>query len=178
MFATSTNITSLISLLKTQTRPKGPRSPAAYYVDSVVTVWRPRPCYLPDVSEEIPRLCCLAAWGLFLVLAVAGTLALGAEYMFDGVYYGKRVLTKGSGPTCPTEEDVSVTIHGETLTFTNSALEKFIMPFYPGSDGSFGQTHTGEGRAVVHCHGRIIGDVLDADVTNPPCRYHWHLTKG
>jgi hypothetical protein len=56
--------------------------------------------------------------------------------MFDGDYSGKRVLTKGSaGPDCPAEDDVSVTIHGGTLTFTNSALKKFTQPFYPGPDG-------------------------------------------
>jgi hypothetical protein len=117
-----------------------------------------------------------------LCLAVAGISALGAEHNFDGVYTGKRSLTKGSaGPDCPAEDNVSVTIHGETLTFTNSALKKFTQPFYPGPDGSFGQTYTDAGGAIVHYHGRIIGDVMDADVTNyatnPPCEYHWHLKK-
>ena len=52
-------------------------------------------------------------------------------------------------------------------------------PFYPEPDGSFGQTYTDEGGDIVHYHGRIIGDVMDADVTNnnPPCEYHWHLKK-
>jgi hypothetical protein len=68
-----------------------------------------------------------------ICLAVAGPLA--AEDMFDGVYTGKRVLTKGSGPQCPAEDDVSVTIHGETLTFTNSALKNFLLPFNPHQDG-------------------------------------------
>jgi hypothetical protein len=115
---------------------------------------------------------------LGLCLAVAGSPALGAEHTFDGDYSGKRVLTKGSArPDCPAEDDVSVTIHGETLTFTNRALKKYTMPFDPGPDGSFGQTHTDEGGAVVHYHGRIIGDVIEADVTNPICEYHWHLKK-
>jgi hypothetical protein len=71
---------------------------------------------------------------------------LGAEHAFDGDYSGKRVLTKGqAGPNCPAEEDVSVAIRGETLTFTNSALKEFTMPFYPTQDGSFGQTYTGQG---------------------------------
>jgi hypothetical protein len=119
----------------------------------------------------------LLAAASVLCLAVAGISALGAEHNFDGVYTGKRLLTKGSaGPNCPAEDNVSVTIHGETLTFTNSAFNKFTQPFDPGPDGSFGQTYT-EGGAIVHYHGRIIGDVMDADVTNPPCEYHWHLKK-
>jgi hypothetical protein len=37
---------------------------------------------------------CLA-WALGLCLVVAGSPALGAEQNFDGVYSGKRALTKG-----------------------------------------------------------------------------------
>ena len=82
---------------------------------------------------------------LGLCLAVVVMPALGAEPKFDGVYTGKRSLTKGTAsPNCPAVEDVSVTIHGETLTFTNDALKEFTMPFYPRQDGSFGQTYTGE----------------------------------
>jgi hypothetical protein len=112
-----------------------------------------------------------------LCLAVAGITALGAEHTLDGVYSGKRVLTKGSSGPCPAEDDVSVTIHGDTLTFTNSVLKKFSEPFYPGSDGSFGQTYTDDGGDIVHYHGRIVGDVIDADVTSPLCEHHWHLKK-
>jgi hypothetical protein len=115
---------------------------------------------------------------LGLCLAVAGSPALGAEHTFDGDYSGKRVLTKGSaGPECPAEDDVSVTINGETLTFTNSALKKFGLAFYPRQDGSFGSTYTDQGGDVVRIRGRIVGDVIDADVTNPPCEHHWHLKK-
>ena len=121
----------------------------------------------------------LAVSGICGVICLIAGLALSAEYAFDGVYSGKRVLTKGSAtPECPAEDDVSVTIHGETLTFTNSALKKFAEPFYPSPNGSFGQTYTDKGGNVVRYHGRIIGDVIDADVTNPPCEYHWHLKKG
>jgi hypothetical protein len=124
---------------------------------------------------------CLAS-ALGLCFAVAGSPTLGAEHTFDGDYSGQRILTKGSaGPECPAEDDVSVTIHGETLTFTNSVLKKFTQPFDPDPDGSFGQTYTAEGGAVVHYHGRIVGDVIEADVanygTNPPCEHHWHLKK-
>ena len=61
---------------------------------------------------------------LGLCLAVAVIPALGAEHAFDGVYSGKRVLTKGSDPSCPAVDDVSVSIHSETLTFTNGALRQ------------------------------------------------------
>jgi len=104
--------------------------------------------------------------------------ALSAEHKYDGVYTGKRSLTKGTASTtCPAEDDVSVTIGGETLTFTNSTLKKYLMPFDPSPDGSFGQTHTEESGAVVHYHGRITGDVIEADVENPDCEHHWHLKK-
>jgi hypothetical protein len=117
-----------------------------------------------------------AALGLGLV--VAGSPALSAEHAFDGVYTGKRVLTKGSAsPTCPAEDDVTVTIHGETLTFTNSALKNFTQPFFPAPDGSFGETYTDAGGAVVQYHGHVAGDVMDVDVDNPPCEYHWRLKK-
>jgi len=68
-----------------------------------------------DQSKEISRLCRLAA-ASGLCLAVAGNPALGAEHKYDGVYTGNKLLTKGSGPKCSVEEDVSVTIHDQTLT--------------------------------------------------------------
>jgi hypothetical protein len=62
---------------------------------------------------------------------VAG-LALAAEHTFDGTYTGKRVLTKGlASPTCPAEEDVSVTVHGETLRFANGVLKGVTQLFIP-----------------------------------------------
>jgi hypothetical protein len=129
------------------------------------------------MSEELSRSRRLAAV-TGLCLAFAGIPALAAEHAFDGVYSGKRVLTKGTASaTCPAEDDVSVTIHGETLTFTNSALKNFTQPFYPRPDGSFGQTYTDAGGAVVHYRGRVVGDVMDVDVENPPCEYRWHLKK-
>ena len=112
-------------------------------------------------------------FGMFCLVA-GPALSAEPEHKYDGVYTGKRSLTKGTASTtCPAEDDVSVTITGEMLTFTNSELKNYVMPFYPGPDGSFGQTEQDE-----HYHGRIIGDVMDANVENPPCEYHWHLIKG
>jgi hypothetical protein len=129
------------------------------------------------MSEEMSRARRLAAI-LGLGLAAAGP-ALGAEHSFDGVYSGTRVLTKGSDLMCPAKENVSVTIHGQTLTFTNSALEKFTITFDPNRGGSFGELYGGGD--IVKIHGRVIGEVIEADVTNydtnPPCEHHWHLKK-
>ena len=124
------------------------------------------------MSGEMSRL----AAALGLCLAVAGSLALGAEHTFDGDYSGKRVLAKGSDPECPAVDDVSVSIHAEALTFTNGALKKFVIGFFPRQDGSFDQIGTADGD-TVHILGRITGDVIKADVNNPPCEYHWHLKK-
>lgn len=132
------------------------------------------------MSEEMARTRCLAAV-VGLCLAVAGIPALGAEHSFDGVYSGKRVLTKGSGPMCPAEENVSATIHGRTLTFTNSVLKKFTIIFDPNRDGFFDEIYASEGGDTVKIRGRVIGEVIEADVTNyatnPPCEHHWHMKK-
>ena len=116
-------------------------------------------------------------------LAIASP-ALGAE-SYDGTYTGKRVLTKGSDPTCPKEDPVSVTIRGESLTFSgesltfsDSTLHDFTTGFDPGQDGAFGQIDTGIGGSTVSIQGRIVGGVIDADVSNGACEYHWHLKRG
>jgi hypothetical protein len=128
--------------------------------------------------KEISRLRRLAAVASGLSLAVAGLSALATENRFDGVYSGKRVLTNGTvSEECAPEDNVSLTIHGNTVTFIDEELEKFIQPFYPEQDGSFGATSNAAGGITVYYHGRIVGDVLDADVSNPPCEYHWHMKK-
>ena len=111
-----------------------------------------------------------------IYLTVVGS-AFGDEKTFDGDYTGKRSLTKGPTPQCPVEEDVFVTIHGNTLTFTNSALKNFAIGFYPDPDGSFGLMYTDIGGRIVFIQGHITGDVIEADVTNTPCEHHWRLTK-
>jgi len=116
--------------------------------------------------------------GLSILALVVGP-ALGAEpeNRYDGVYTGTRTLTKGTASDCPAKDNVSVTIHGETLTFTNSALKKYVMPFDPDKDGSFGQTYMAEGGASGRYDGRITGGVIEVDAKNPDCEYHWHLKK-
>ena len=114
-----------------------------------------------------------------MICLVAGSaLSAEPEHKYDGVYTGRRSLTKGTAsPTCPAEDDVSVTITGKTLTFTDSTLKNYFMPFFPGPDGSFGESHTDQGGGVYHHHGRIIGDGTDVDTDNPDCQHHWHLKR-
>lgn len=121
-------------------------------------------------SRMLPTVC-----GVLLGLIVP-TVTLADP--FDGTYTGKRVLTGGdSNASCPTSEDVSVTIKNGTLTFTDSALKNFAMGFDPMPDGSFDKIDTESGGTVVTIRGRIADNTLDADVVNGPCRHHWHLEK-
>jgi hypothetical protein len=97
-------------------------------------------------------------WMLPLIAAVAAIPPKAFGDAFDGTYKGVRVLTKG-------------------LTFADSQLKNFTMGFNPHPDGSFNQFHVDVGGSVVDIHGRVVGNVLDADVTNAPCEHHWHLQK-
>jgi hypothetical protein len=97
----------------------------------------------------------------------------------NGIYTGKRVLTKGPTPLCPAEDNVSVTIRDGTLSFTNSELRNFVMGFHPDPDGSFVLTYVDRGGATVAIQGRITGASMDADVVNyaTACEHHWRLRK-
>jgi hypothetical protein len=122
-----------------------------------------------------------------LIFVICGMICLvtrstlGDKKALDGAYSGKRLLVTGPSELCPVKENVSVVIRGDTLTFTNSALKKFTIGFYPDNHGSFGETYTAEGGDAVEIHGHVTGQVIDADVTNyatnPPCKHHWHLEK-
>jgi hypothetical protein len=69
-------------------------------------------------------------------------------------------------------------IKGETLRFTAGHRPSVLMSFLSRPDGSFSQLSSGGIRGpAVMIKGRIVGDVLDADVSNEPCAFHWHLTK-
>jgi hypothetical protein len=113
-----------------------------------------------------------------LCLAVAAT-SFAADGTYDGTYTGKRVLTEGAATSdCPAEDNVTVTIKGIILKFTNSDLN-YEMTLEPAADGSFHQS-TVSGGTTVNIQGRITGDTLDADVVNfgNRCKHHWHLTKN
>ncbi|HYB09658.1 MAG TPA: hypothetical protein VEJ16_08310 [Alphaproteobacteria bacterium] len=116
----------------------------------------------------------LGICGMFCL--VAGS-ALGAENAFDGDYTGTRTLTKGDASLCPAKEDVSVDIQGHTLTFSHSTLKDYTVAFDPDSDGSFGEVIMEDGGRQIAIQGRTVGNVLDADVDNPPCEHHWHVKK-
>jgi hypothetical protein len=121
--------------------------------------------------------------GLSVLALIAGpALSDEPDHKYDGVYTGQRWLTKGTASEyCPAKEDASVTIQGETLTFTTSKRQNYIVPFDPHQDGAFGETRNDASGATVWYHGQITGDLIEVDVenyvTNPPCEYHWHLKK-
>ena len=129
-------------------------------------------------SKSRPERLLMLSLILGMICLVAGSaLSAEPEHKYDGVYTGKRSLTKGTASTtCPAETDVSATITGETLTFTDGILKNFLMPFSPGPEGSFGET-SDQGGHISHHHGRIIGDIMDVDTDNPDCEYHWHLKR-
>jgi hypothetical protein len=132
-------------------------------------------------SERPPRTAANRRLGLVGLCGVIGLAVVGptrGSDTFDGTYTGTRVLTKGEGDRCPAKDDVSVTIHGEALKFTNSQLRNFAIGFDPRPDGTFGEIHTDMGGTSVLIRGRIVGGILDADVTGPVCEHHWHLTKS
>jgi hypothetical protein len=108
---------------------------------------------IPDGPER--RLAVTATCAIAYLLC--GGLALGAEGTFDGGYVGKRVRTKGPTPPCVAEENVSVTIHGGTLSFTDSALRNIVIGFEPHQDGSFERIYKDIGGGMVLIEGRIVG---------------------
>ena len=123
-----------------------------------------------------PRCWHLMALGLCAMIVAAAT-ASGTDGTFDGVYIGKRVLTKGSNQTCPDAGTVSVTLRGEALTFTNSRLHSISIGFKPQPNGSFSQISAGGGGAFVSIKGRIVGDAIEADVADSVCEHHWHVVR-
>lgn len=102
--------------------------------------------------------------------------AFGAENSFDGTYTGERVLTKGEAGACAAKDPVSVVIHGDELTFTDSRAKNYTMAFTPDAYGSFEQLSTA-GDAVVSIKGHIGDSVLDSDVSREHCTHHWHPEK-
>jgi hypothetical protein len=109
-------------------------------------------------------------------LAIAVPVAL-ADASFDGEYVGKRVLTNGPADVCPAEENISVTIQGNVLSFTNNAMKNYDLPFNPAPDGTFTVYYVDESGVLAKIQGRVVGGVLDADVNAPPCEHHWSLER-
>jgi hypothetical protein len=116
------------------------------------------------------------ALGMFVIAFFASTNP-GVSETFDGSYAGERLLTQGDPSSCVNKDAVSVTIHGGTLTFTDSAAKNYTIGISLRSDGSFVQLSSSIGGAVVDIRGRITSGVLDSDVTSAHCVHHWHLEK-
>ena len=113
----------------------------------------------------MPRWSC--CWAI--CLAISGP-AHGTEN-YEGTYTGKRVLTKGTDPTCPTEDAVTIIVREQSLTITHSTLRGFTTGFDPREDGSFGQVYSDSGGGIMSIQGRIVGGVLDADVSSDTCEH-------
>ena len=106
---------------------------------------------------------------------VVGGPARGAEN--EGNYTGKRELMKGSDQICdPTEENISVSIRGNQLAFNRKGLQATIL-FVPDPDGSFTGTFQDMDGDTLLLRGRVVGNIIDADVVNQGCQYHWHLQQ-
>jgi hypothetical protein len=113
----------------------------------------------------------LIAW---TVLAVP---AISAEVSIDGTYTGERVLEEGTPGPCVPTEPVSLTIRGESLSFTNSRVKNYTISFAPHLDGSFAQLSADIGGEVVDIRGHVGDGVLDADVNSASCSHHWHVER-
>ena len=117
--------------------------------------------------------------GLFgAICLVAGGSVFGAENTSNGVYTGTRSRTKGPDLQCLAEENVSVTVQDTIMLFTNSILHSFVLEFSPSPDGSFERTYISSAGHYVVIRGRIIGNLIEADVDNEPCSHHWRVKKG
>ena len=95
---------------------------------------------------------------------------------FAGIYTGKRMLTKGD-LSCPAEDNVSVTIKDDTLTFTDSNAKDYTISFKPKPDGSFHELSADIGGTVVDIRGQVADSALEADVISAHCQHHWHLER-
>jgi hypothetical protein len=124
---------------------------------------------MPRSRTMLPVMACIIIAGL----------TLGASNSYDGTYAGKRSLTDGNTPFCAGQENVTVTITGSTLKFTNSEWRDMPMRFNPRPNGAFGGSFEDPGGHVVDVSGEATGTAIDADVLNygNGCGHHWHLEK-
>ena len=139
-----------------------------------IAAWKP---LTVNVSHRLRRRGGAVLWICGICLAGLEP-ASAAAGMFDGVYTGEKVVTKGPASRCSAEADVTVTIKSGTLRFAvGSNRPSIVIRFEPRPDGSFRRlSGSVEGSAGI-IKGRIVGDVVDADVVNARCEFHWHVTK-
>lgn len=114
-----------------------------------------------------------------IICVAVSAPSYGAGNTFDGVYKGKRVRTEGPTNLCVAEEDVSITVTGEVLSFTNSLHKEFKIGFEPEADGTFDIIYNDISGTTVTIKGKVTGDSMVADVVNlsTECKHHWSLTK-
>src|SRR5262245_41215873 len=107
-----------------------------------------------------------------IIGVVVGGTGRGVEN--EGNCTGKRELMKGSEQICgPTEENVSVSIRGNQLAFNRKGLQATIL-FVPDPDGSFTGTFQDMAwEGTVLLRGRIVGNIIAADVRTQGCVYAW-----
>ena len=85
----------------------------------------------------------------------------------------------GARAKCPEKERKrSEMPQKRPFTIGKPYFPKFVfLEFYPRQDGSFDLVYVDAGGATVNIRGHVIGEIIDADVNNPPCEHHWHLKK-
>jgi hypothetical protein len=139
-----------------------------------IAAWKPLPV---KVRRRLRPRGGAVLWICGICLAGLGS-ASAAAHMFDGVYTGKRVVTKGPASRCSAEADVTITIKSGTVRFAvGSNRSSIVIRFEPRPDGSFRRLSRGIDGSAGIVKGRIVGDVVDADVINARCEFHWHVTK-
>jgi hypothetical protein len=139
-----------------------------------IAAWKPLPV---NVRHRLRRRGGAVLWICGICLAGLGS-ASAAAGIFDGVYTGERMVTKGPTSRCSAEADVTITIKSGTVRFAvGSNRSSIVIRFEPRPDGSFHRLSRGIDGSAGIVKGRIVGDVVDADVINARCEFHWHVTK-
>jgi len=92
---------------------------------------------------------------------------------FDGVYSGSQQVTGFSNPGCRSSIPLTVVVRGNKLSFSKD----LTVPV--GGDGSFsGYSSIGGTPPVAqHLTGKIQNGNIEAETTNPFCKYHIALRK-
>jgi hypothetical protein len=95
---------------------------------------------------------------------------------FDGVYTGSQQLLGLASPNCSSDPAVTMTVHDNRLSYPG----KYSFTAPVATDGSFvGYVSIGGLPPVVQTlTGRIQNNAIEADNTNPFCKYHLSLKKS
>ena len=114
-----------------------------------------------------------------LTCLIVAYAALGAGNQFDGEYLGTEVLTSGSAPPCSPGGIVTFTVSSNNMKFVDSRSREFPLRFDPGPDGSFATAYQDTADSLVDVRGRVVGNVIDADISNygSGCSHHPRAVK-